>query len=765
MKIDFRTFSFGFLTLGLFGFNSCNRATADYNYNPVDYVNMFVGTSGVVLTEGNTIPAAQVPFGMASMNPINLDVSDTLRCTSVHPNICETTYEYGNPYMYGFSNVNQSGMGCNGSGSLALRISGGDLDLSVQGSQSPYSEEKAVPGYYSVKLDRFDVKSELTATTRSTISRFTFPGGKLNVVLDLSFTVDNVKSGFVKVTGPNTFEGLKYEGDFCECGKIVKLYFAGEFSRDAEQSGVFLNYTDLKGLDQIDGEAVGAYFTFSSDVQDTVLVKMGISYVSVENARQNLRQEQPAWEFDLTRDLASEQWKTKLSNIMVKGGSEDDKIKFYSAFYHCFFHPMVFSDVNGEYRTHEIGAISRTDRIRYTDFSAWDTYRTLHPLHCLVNPKEQMDMVQSLVGMYRESGWIPKLENRGIDSRVMVGDPCSIIISDTYMRGLRIFDVGGAYQGMRKAATHTASQNKTRRGFQQYNKYGYIPHDEPGNDSIFGWDNDLVWGTVSTSLEHYLADFALAQLAHELGKEEDYKLFYERSKNFDRLFDTSIGFFRPRYKDGSWFEPFSPEEDMNDFFGDNTRGGPGFVEGSAWNYLFFVPHGIHELKDLMGGDEVYTEKLQTVFDSSYFDMGNEPDIAFPFLFNYVGGQEWKTQDAVHYCIDKFFQNSPTGLPGNDDTGTLSAWLVFAMMGIFPDCPGRPQYQISSPVFDEISILTDPDFYSGKPFIIRTSRSSNSAKYIHGMKLNGKMHSSYALSHEDIIGGGILEIDLGEYPEF
>jgi len=347
--------------------------------------------------------------------------------------------------------------------------------------------------------------------------------------------------------------------------------------------------------------------------------------------------------------------------------------------------------------------------------------------------------------MYEESGWLPKWELAGNETYVMVGDPATPVIADSYLKGINQFDEKLAYEAMRKGAFTPEEKNDLRPGIDAYTEFGYIPVE---------YEQDkTVWGSVSTTQEYNLADFGLSMMAEKLGKTQDAALLYERSMGYRSLFNSENGFISPRLKNGSWYEPFDPD------CCEGWPGGTGYVEGNAWNYTFFVPHDISGVINLYGSEERFIAKLQKCFDQDKFSMSNEPDIAYPYLFNYAKGEEWHTQKEVRDAIYSNFNSSPTGLPGNDDCGTMSAWLVFSMMGFYPDCPAKPEYQLTSPIFDKITIRLNNDFYPGKSFVISAKNNSRESKYIQSMKLNGRPYEKYAVSHEEIVGGGTLVLDL------
>ncbi|MCD7851380.1 MAG: glycoside hydrolase family 92 protein [Parabacteroides sp.] len=426
---------------------------------------------------------------------------------------------------------------------------------------------------------------------------------------------------------------------------------------------------------------------------------------------------------------------------------------FYTALYHVLIHPNILNDVNGEYPSYISGEIRNSGkRNRYTVFSLWDTYRTVHPLLSLVYPERQSDMANSLVEMYREGGRLPKWEMAGMETNVMVGDPATPVLVDTYMRGVRDFDVEQAYQAMLKNAdTGNVDTDVIRPGYKNFVKLGYIP--EPDGKE----ETDVpVWGSVSTGLEYCMADFALASMAKELGKTADYSRFIERANYYRNYFDTSVGFMRPKFKDGRWLPDFDPKPSVPIWHSQR-----GFVEGCSWHYSFFVPFDVQGLIDLNGGEKIFTDKLAECFEKGYYNMGNEPDISYPYLFNYVKGEEHRTQYWTRHCINTYFGDDANGITDNDDCGTMSAWLVFSMMGFYPDCLAKTGYQLTAPVFDKITIQLQGGYYPGKSFTINAGRDAYKKSYIRNISLNGKVHAGYVLNHSDLIQGGTLNVVLRE----
>ncbi|AFV00438.1 GH92 family glycosyl hydrolase [Simiduia agarivorans] len=716
------------------------------------WVDPFIGTAN----EGNTYPGAVLPWGMASVVPQNIDFANDKNSAA---------YVFGKPYIYGFGHMQLSGVGCPSSGALPVKITTGELSLAQKDTRSRYSRELAQPGYYRVFLDTFGVLAEMSATTRSGISRYQVPAGQTNFIFDLALNQGETKGGTITHVSENRVEGFQAEGNFCDAGQMRKVFFSAEFSKPAASYAKFESPEFLKAAKRVEGgKYEGVHFSYDFAEATEIELRVGISFVSVENARENLKVEQQGKSFAQIRQSAAQAWEKELSVVKVQGGTPENNTKFYTALYHSLIMPQTYSDVNGEYLSMDGKTVRKAEGYtRYSTFSLWDTYRTVHPLITLTHPKQQTDMLKSMADMVHDSGWLPKWELFGMEAATMVGDPAVPVVVDSYRKGLTDFDVEAVYGAMVKAATQTEPFNHMRPGLKHYRELGYIPQDDRGGEGKdFGWFNGIVWGTVSTTLEYNLADWNIAKLAEALGKTEDAKAFHEQSLSYRKLYDEETGFLRPRNVDGSWMTPFNPLDRHWDIRWEMS-GGPGYVEGTAWQYLFFVPHDMPGLIDIMG-EEQFIARLDESFDEFYFDMTNEPDIQYPFLYNYVAGKEYRTQEEVRYAVDKYFTTSPWGIPGNDDAGTLSAWLVFAMMGFYPDLVGEPSYQLALPSFARIDIDLDQNYYPGESFSIVVDNFKDTHRYLADKKVNGEPLAAFQLSHDAIVKGGTMTLTTSQYRE-
>lgn len=714
---------------------------------PVDYVNPFVGTTNY----GTTNPGAVVPQGMMSATPFNVMGSEDNKYDK-DKQWWSTPYEVNNKYLTGFSHVNLSGVGCPDLGSLLLMPTSGELNVKYTQYGSEYTDEVAVPGYYSNMLTKYGIKCEMTATPRTSRARFTFHRGQGNLLMNLGEGLTNETGATVRFVNDREIEGSKLLGTFCYNPQAVfPIYFVMRIDKAPATRGYWKLQRPMQGVEaewdgysgkyklytsyskEMSGDDIGAWFTFDTTEGEAIEVSIGVSFVSIENARLNLETEQPAGTtFDQIRAQARKKWNEDLSRILVEGGTEEQKGVFYTALYHTMIHPNILQDVNGQYPQMEGDKILTTDRNRYTVYSLWDTYRNFHQLMTLVYPERQMDMVRTMLDMYREHGWFPKWELYGRETLTMEGDPSIPVIVDTWMKGLRDFDINLAYEGMYKSATTPGKDNLMRPDIDDYIAKGYCPLMEQ-------YDN-----SVSHALEYYIADYSLSTLAKALGKTEDAKLFYDRSMGYKHYYCKEFGTLRPILPDGSFYSPFDPLQ------GANFEPSPGFHEGNSWNYTFYVPHDVKGLAKLMGGQKRFVNKLQMVFDKGYYDPANEPDIAYPYLFSYFKGEEWRTQKLVKELLAKHYTTKPDGLPGNEDTGTMSSWAIFSMMGFYPDCPGVPEYTLTTPTFDKITIKLDPAYWGTDKLVIRKEGGDG---YIDQIRLGGKKYSKYRLTHEDLIHAG------------
>ena len=733
------------------------------------WVNPFIGTSNF----GTCNPGAVTPNGMMSVTPFNVMGSE-MNTWDKDSRWWSTPYVNENKYVTGFSHVNLSGVGCPELGSLLTMAAPGPVQVDYHAYGSEAIREAARPGYYCVELAS-GVKAELSATTRSSIERFTFPDGSGNILMNLGEGLTNESGATVRRVSATKIEGSKLMGTFCyNPDAVFPIYFAMEVSQVPSESGYWKKQRPMTAeaawdstagqyklyrnyAREMSGDDIGYFFHYDR-TNGPVMVKMGVSFVSIENAWENLNAEQKGFDFDKVAADADALWEEQLGRIVIEGGTPDRKTVFYTALYHSLIHPNIVNDVNGQYplmefgnaaakgsykiKTGPAGQAERKMRSagigtvapgqnRYTVFSLWDTYRNLHQLLTLLYPEKQLDMLRSMVEMYREWGWMPKWELYGRETWTMEGDPAICVFADSYLKGLDGFDVPLAYEAFLKSADTPGLANRMRPDIDPYKADGYIPLGFFAGD--FSGDN-----SVSHALEYYVADYALSRLADALGHKEDARKFYQRSLGYRNYYSAEYGCLRPINMDGTFLTPFNPED------GADFTNAPGFHEGSAWNYSFAVPHDVKGYAALMGGSGKFVKALQNVFDKGLYDPANEPDIVYPYLFSRFKGQEKRTWKEVEKILENHYRNAPDGIPGNDDTGTMSAWAVFSMLGFYPDCPGEPYYTLTRPTFPK-AVITLPDGH--KLTITRSAKASKAT-------VDGR-NKGYRISHDTLTGASTI----------
>ena len=736
-------------------FALCSTLSAQESADYAHWVDPFIGTADYSVTH----PGAVVPHGMMATVPFNVTGSDLNRFDKDN-RWWSAPYDIRNKYSVGFAHGALSGVGCPELGAIITMPTIGEVKADRYERGSTYVEEVATPGYYATTYDKFSVRAEATATERASVERYTFlEGGQANIIVDLGTALSNESGAMLRKVSNTEVEGVRLLGTFCYTNQAVfPVYFVARISKPAQSTGYWKLQPEMTGIEaqwsgdsgeyklynnysrEMMGNDIGFFFSLGEVEAGTVVeVKVGISYTSIENARKNLDAEVGDSTFDEVRQASYNRWNEALSRIRVEGGSEEDKTIFYTALYHSLLHPNILSDINGEYPTMEQGERGlAVGYDRYTVFSLWDTYRNVHQLLTLAYPERQTDMIRSMVGMSQEWGWLPRWELYGRETFTMEGDPAIPVIVDSYLKGLRDFDVEAAYEAMRRSATTEGKSNPIRPDIDPYIERGYIP---------VGWfANDLSGdNSVSHALEYYVADNALATLARHLGDEEFAQTMEERASGWRNYYSKEYGALRPIDKEGNFTTPFDPSAGAN--FSNTT----GFHEGSSWNYTFFVPHDIEGLIKLMGGKREFTKRLWSIFEEGHYDPTNEPDIAYPYLFSRIKGEEWRTQQLVKKLLDENYTTSPDGLPGNDDTGTMSAWAVFSMMGLYPDCPGQPYYTLTTPRFDRVEIETT----HGTIAIECEGRGD----YIKEVLMGGKRCDTFRISHSDLIKNGGLKLKL------
>ena len=715
---------------------------------PIDSVQPFIGSGGVFSGVGSSFVGALVPFGMARPGP-NTSSSGGDLFTDHY-----SGYAYKDDRILGFAQVHIHGTGAVDYGALLFQptvgFSADKTDKNHYFAPFDKANEKVSPGAYEVTLDPDNIRVELTATRRAAFHRYTFgsPGARDRLLIHLSHAVVTCKVSAARVeVDPREREisgWLVYEGALTGRYGGVKLYFSARMDQPLEDWTVWRDGKLLPRATAEEGVDVGVALRLRSDAP--VEVQVGLSYVDVQGARRNRETEIGDSSFAEVRAAARDAWDSALGRIEVRGGTPDQRTMFYTALYHVMFSPTLFSDVDGRYRGFD-RAIHKADGFDfYSDITLWDTYRTANPLLLLVAPTVQRDLIRSLLEMAAQGGHLPRCPVGTGYGDCMISTPANTVIADSYLKGLRGFDAERAFAAMKTAAT---GDGMGRAGIESYLKLGYVP-------------GDLLSGATARTLEYAIDDAAVGAMAGKLGKGADAKAFTERSKSYKNLWDKQTSFLRARKADGSWLaDPFDPLA---------WEGAEGeFIEGSAWHYLWLVPHDPDGLAQLFGSKEAMISKLETFFTepetnyiakklnySTYYWHGNEPDIHAAYLFAQVGAPD-RTQRWVRKVMEQSYGTGPDGLAGNDDCGTLSAWYVFSAMGFYP-IPGQDRYVLGSPIFRASTIhLGD-----GETFRVVAPETSEQSLHITAATLDGKALDRPYLPHA-ALAGGVLELSMGPSP--
>ena len=708
-------------------------------------VNPFIGTG----SWSNTFPGAIAPWGMVSLSPHN-----TKKRT--------TGYLFGEKYIDGFGHTHISGAGCADLGSVVIMPMLDRISFNPDEYKSTYDNENAGPGYYSCTLKKNKIKAEMSCTGRSGISKYIFlKGGTAMIVVDASRSLSSFLSGSACIDSDNEISGYNECGPFCQDTVRRKVYFNINIEPKPDSIRLFksdkiIASKTVKGKNKL----LGAAIFLKVKAADSIVIRTGISYISAKNAAMNLAFEQGKKSFQEIRKETFDKWEKLLSRIQVRGGSSSERVSFYTALYRMCLHPNIISDINGDYIKYG-GGIGKLDSgVQYSVFSLWDTYRTLHPYLSLVFPEKQHEMMQSLLRMYKDGGWLPKWELAGRETMIMVGDPAAIVLTDSYLKGIKNIDTLLLKEALLKNSSFLDGNGKNyiRKGLKEYLKFGYIPED---------YKKEFVWGSVCTSLEYCLADYCISRYFKETGNTSLADEYFSRSMNYKRLFDKERGFFRPKTSKCKWFEPFD-EYATCCSFGGSGSGGPGFVEGNAYNYNFFVPYDIHNIIKLMGENRFF-QRLDYIIDEQY-SLWNEHSMDYPYLYALLDksistksiiNNEKKTQRIIRELLKKNFKNNPKGFPGHDDTGTMSAFYFFSAMGIYPYCPASNEYIIGCPLFDKITISLDTNYYPSDKLIISSEMNTSESYYIKRKYINGKQFDGNMVSHKVLTGGNELRFEMGK----
>ncbi len=722
-----------FLFLATLSLMACDR-TPDL----AEYVDPLIGTDA----HGHVYPGAATPFGMVQLSP------DTRKdswdgCSGYH---------YSDSTIMGFSHTHLSGTGVGDYGDIRFMPTVGEIQLDPgteadpeSGYRSRFSHdlEEATAGFYEVELEDYDIEVELTCTPRAGFHEYEFPEtDQANVIIDLTegVTSDIILNLWIEVVSDTEIQGMRQTQGW---SKNQYVFFNAEFSKPFKEYGISLDGNSVDAAGRISGKDVKAWVRFDTDDDEDVLVKVGISAVNAEGAKNNREKEIPHWDFEKIATQAREAWNNELARIEIDDPDDDSKTVFYTALYHALLAPNLYSDVDGKYRGHD-NNIHQTDGFdMYTVFSLWDTFRAAHPLFTLIDQKRTNDFINTMIKQYEQGGLLPVWELAANETNCMIGYHSVPVIVDAYMKGIRGYDVERALDACIKSAM------QDQFGLDSYKRKGYIPSDEESE-------------SVSKTLEYAYDDWCIAMLADKLGRVDDYEQFIKRAQYYKNIYDPESGFMRAKANE-TWFSPFDPSEvNFN------------YTEANSWQYSFFVPQDVSGLMNLLGGPDKMVNRLDELFSVSsettgrhqsditgligQYAHGNEPSHHMAYLYNYAG-QPWKTQEVVKKIINELYTSMPDGLCGNEDCGQMSAWYVLSAMGFYPVTPGSNIYAIGSPVFEEVIL----NFENGNEFEIEAENLSIDNIYIQSATLNGEEYTKSFITHSTLMAGGELVLEMGDQP--
>jgi predicted alpha-1,2-mannosidase len=713
------------------------RAAGD---QPVSYVDPYIGTGG----HGHTFLGASVPYGAVQVGPTNI-VKGWDWCSGYH---------YSDSVLIGFSQMHLSGTGIGDLGDVlimpytgGIRTNTGTQENPVSGYGSHYTHrhEQARPGYYSVQLEDYGIRAEMTATERVGFHKYTFPkGSAAHIIIDLQQGIgwDAPVETYIRLKDAYTIEGYRYSKGWAVDHRV---WFAIRSSVPLRQWLVYEGNEQKPGTG-LKGKNVKGVISFR-EAPGKVLLKVGISPVSSEKALANIISEIPGWDFAKTTSEATAKWNRELSRIKIETKDEAARRVFYTAYYHTMIDPALFNDHDSAYRGTDKKVYEKPGFVNYSVFSLWDIYRSCAPLSTLVHPDRVNDFINSMLAIYKQQGRLPVWPLEGNETDCMVGYHAVPLIVDAYAKGYRGFDAGLAYEAIK------ASSMRDAEGLSYVKDRGYIPADK-------------VVESVSKALEYAVDDWCIAEMAGELGKTKDQGYYRQRAAYYKNYFDRTIHFVRPKLSDGTWKTPYDPFQAIHEK-GD-------FTEGNGWQYTWLVPQDVEGLIRLMGGDEAFTRKLDSLFVVSgsmgaeaspdisgligMYAHGNEPGHHITYMYAFAG-QQWKTAGKVRQVMKEFYTDKPDGLAVNEDCGAMSSWYIFSSMGFYPENPANGVYVLGSPLFDKATLQTG----SGKEFTVEAIDNSAENIYIQSAELNGKPYLKSYILHRDILAGGILKIVMGNAP--
>ena len=761
---------FNTIILSLFIANVFGQISDD-RQDFTQYVNPFIGTSKM----GHVFPGATAPFGMVQLSPqTNFEVM-----FNEDGSYNNKTYEYCAGYQYrdsiiiGFSHTNLSGTGHADLGDFLVMPTTGPLVLdplkTENGEKGFYSEfshdhEEAFPGYYKVDLESYNIQAELTASERVGFHQYTFPkSDDSHIILDLVYNIyhhDNKNVWtFIRVENDSLVTGYRQTKGWA---RDKKVFFAMSFSKpfksyghkkydEVKYDGFYRNFNQQENFPEIAGKDIRAYFNFDTEEGERIKIKFALSSVSTEGALKNLIAEIPHWDFDKTRSETKAKWNKELSKIEITTLNDGDKVNFYTAMYHTNLSPILYEDVDGQYRGLDQNIHHSEGFTNYTIFSLWDTYRALHPLFNITQPDRNNNMIKSMLAHHDESvhNMLPIWSHYANENWCMIGYHATSVIADAMAKNVGDFDKRRALE----ASINTANVRYFG-GLGDYIDYKYVPDDKSHS-------------SVSKTLEYAYNDWCIAQMADQLNNVSAKDEFTKRSEYYTNVYDPKIGFMRPKLADGTFREKFDPMDTH----------GQGFIEGNAWNYGLYVPQNIDKMISMMGGKEKFNEHLDSLFTIEIEDKyiaqheditrdgiignyvhGNEPGHHIPYLYNWTDHPE-KTQERVRMIMRTMYAPTADGLCGNDDAGQMSAWYIFSALGFYPVTPGSIYYALGSPLVKEAKIHLD----NGNELIIKAKNQSNDNMYVSSVTINGKKLTGTLLSHQEIMNGGKIIFEMSNSP--
>jgi len=686
--------------------------------DPATLVNVFVGTSGTAVGGPiDTFPGASLPFGMIQWSPDTPSSPDG------------GGYNYTDHAITGFSLTHLSGPGCAVAGDIRILPTRGPVHSPATAVQRfSHADEHAGPGWYDVAFAHTGIRVELAVALRSGLGRFRFPAGTAaNLLFNVSSNQAGVTAAQFRVDGPRQVSGAATAGHFCGAPDTYTVYFAARFNRPMSAFGTWRNRQLMPGVAQVRGINSGGWVTFNTSSARSVEVQVALSYVSRADALANLRAAPDRWHLAALRRRATRIWNDMLGRIRITGGTHAEQATFYTALYHTLLEPTLYSDVNGEY----MGFDAKVHHVvpghaEYANYSGWDIYRTEIPLIALLAPNRASDMMQSLVDAGRQGGWLPKWPLENGYTGVMGGDSADNILAGGWAFGARDFQVRAALREMVKGATDTHGSPGQgwyveRPGLPQYLRKGYV-------------DDDLTTSSApvpngsSETLEYAEDDFSIARLAAEIGNSALAQRFLRRSMNWQNVFDTATGSISARQASGAFVQTVI-----------NSNGQRGFQEGNAAQYTWMVPQDLHDLIAAMGGRAAVRRRLNTFFSHlnagqsrPYAWLGNEPSLGTPWVY-LSAGAPWRTESVVRRAIDSLYSDTPAGLPGNDDLGTMSAWYVWSAIGLYPQIPAVRGLDVGSPLFNHITLISP----AGPTIEIDAPGACAARPYVHALSVNGR----------------------------